>query len=263
MSMREWKVKAAIAIGLTIVFVGINSAINTFFPAYSFNPLRTLLQRDLPIDSFEEEEPSPDELEKTQKSEASVLTTVPAPLWGTQVQQDPNASRAYLGNSFLRIGEEIQDGIVIEAIQRDKVIVRNSAKTDQLALIPLTPLENIPIATEEKVFREEARFFLVERKYIEAALADLAHFLRDADTKIWIDGEGKPIGYRLNYVRQGGVYDRLGFTADDLLLEINGHALTSNQAPLRFYQQLRYSSFVQVTAQRSGQKKQISYLIRN
>ena len=104
------------------------------------------------------------------------------------------------------------------------------------------------------------------RKLIERDL--LSSYTKDAD-KIWKDigiGEnkvnGKLNGFKINFVKKGSDFEKLGLKKGDLLMAINAEELNSYGAAIGFFKDIENIDNLTLTVERNGATKEIEYEIQ-
>ncbi|MBU1667250.1 hypothetical protein KKC13_02460 [bacterium] len=104
------------------------------------------------------------------------------------------------------------------------------------------------------------------KKIISKNLLD--SYTKDVD-KIWKDigiGEnkvdGKLNGFKINYVKQGSDFEKLGLKRGDLLMAINAEELNSYGAAMNFFKEIENIENLTLTVQRNGKSEDIEYEIQ-
>lgn len=96
----------------------------------------------------------------------------------------------------------------------------------------------------------------------------LTSYTKDVD-KIWKDigiGEnkvnGKLNGFKINYVKKGSDFEKLGLKRGDLLMAINAEELNSYGAAMNFFKDIGNIDNLTLTVQRNGKSEDIEYEIQ-
>ena len=104
------------------------------------------------------------------------------------------------------------------------------------------------------------------KKIISKNLLD--SYIKDID-KIWKDigiGEnkvnGKIHGFKINYVKKGSDFEKLGLKRGDLLMAINAEELNSYSAAMNLFKDIDNIENLTLTVQRNGKSEDIEYEIQ-
>ncbi len=71
----------------------------------------------------------------------------------------------------------------------------------------------------------------------------------------------KLTGFRVNYIKKGSDFDKLGLQKGDIIKAINGEELNSFEVPMRFFNNLDSLNAATITVQRGSQIKELEYEI--
>ena len=96
----------------------------------------------------------------------------------------------------------------------------------------------------------------------------LTSYTKDMD-KIWRDiaimkhqTNGKLDGYKINYVKKGSDFEKLGLKRGDILVEINAEPLNSLSAAMNFFKEINNIENLTLTVIRNGRREDIEYEIQ-
>jgi len=96
----------------------------------------------------------------------------------------------------------------------------------------------------------------------------LTSYTKDMD-KIWKDiaivkhqSNGKLDGYKVNYVKKGSDFEKLGLKRGDILVEINAEPLNSLSAAMNFFKEINNIENLTLTVIRNGKREDIEYEIQ-
>ena len=96
----------------------------------------------------------------------------------------------------------------------------------------------------------------------------LTSYTKDMD-KIWKDiaivkhqSNGKLDGYKINYVKKGSDFEKLGLKRGDILVEINAEPLNSLSAAMNFFKEINNIENLTLTVIRNGKREDIEYEIQ-
>ena len=166
-------------------------------------------------------------------------------------------------------GEEI-NGFVLTSAGRDYAIFKKSGEEFKLSLTNNTKaLSKIAKHSRTKRPSLKAKSTIVEDggvKHIPRTL--LTSYTKDMD-KIWKDiaivkhqTNGKLDGYKVNYVKKGSDFEKLGLKRGDILVEINAEPLNSLSAAMNFFKEINSIENLTLTVIRNGKREDIEYEIQ-
>lgn len=167
------------------------------------------------------------------------------------------------GNEIYRLGDKLPDGAGIEAIERNRIVLRDADGTQrELAIEALSP--GSPPAPEDAAsggIREIGRNrWLVSRDEVEKARSNLNSLLKSARMEPKIVN-GHTEGFVVRMIRPKSLLDRLGVQRNDLVREVNGVTLDSPEKALQIFQQLREAKRIVIGLERSDQLLNLEYTI--
>jgi hypothetical protein len=104
---------------------------------------------------------------------------------------------------------------------------------------------------ESQIRKRDGTHFTISRKGADATMANIALValsLRvETETR-----DNRPIGFRIVSLKPTSVLARLGLLADDVVLSLNGHDLTTPEKALEVYAQVRSANKFQARLMRKG-----------
>ena len=96
----------------------------------------------------------------------------------------------------------------------------------------------------------------------------LTSYTKDVD-KIWKDIgisdnkiDGKLNGFKVNFVKKGSDFEKLGLHRGDILTSINGEELSSYGAAMNFFKEIENIENLTLTVERNGKSEDIEYEIK-
>ena len=96
----------------------------------------------------------------------------------------------------------------------------------------------------------------------------LTSYTKNID-KIWKDisiaenqKNGKLNGFKINYVKKGSDFEKLGLKRGDILMGINAQPLNSLNAAMNFFKEINNIENLTLTVERNGKSKDIEYEIQ-
>jgi len=166
-------------------------------------------------------------------------------------------------------GEDI-NGFVLISAGRDYAIFKKSGEEFKLSLRnDKKTLSRIKHHSTTKRSSLATSSTIVEDgdvKHIPRTL--LTSYTKDMD-KIWKDiaimkhqTNGKLDGYKINYVKKGSDFEKLGLKRGDILVEINAEPLNSLSAAMNFFKEINSIENLTLTVIRNGKREDIEYEIQ-
>ena len=167
-------------------------------------------------------------------------------------------------------GEDI-NGFVLVSAGRDYAIFKKSGEEFKLSLRnnkkTLNRIRNKPKIKHPSLKSNSST--IVDDggvKHIPRTL--LTSYTKDMD-KIWRDiaivrhqTNGKLDGYKINYVKRGSDFEKLGLKRGDILVEINAEPLNSLSAAMNFFKEINSIENLTLTVIRNGKREDIEYEIQ-
>ena len=196
-------------------------------------------------------------------------------LWGT-VSGDPQTAYAVIEDTqkreqnLYRIGDAVQDA-TLKAILREKVILSVNGKDEILAMEE--PQEGTGrIASSAARAGGRASFspqaainrtqrISLNRSMIDQAMQDVSKLMTEIVIRPHLE-DGQPAGLSLNNIKPNSIFRRMGLRNGDVLVGVDGQAISSVDDALRLYENLKSSDGVKVQIKRRGQERTIDYNIR-
>jgi type II secretion system protein C len=204
-----------------------------------------------------------------------IASRLPLSLLATMESDDPAYSMAtILHTDSKALGayspkDEVRPGVTVERVERGKVVFRNGAQMEYLAMgaqppppPPATPVveetedkpaddRTIEGAAEAISCDESGTNCTVDKAFVEKLMANPAQLTKQARIVPAVaDGETK--GYKFYGIRPGSLPKLLGLKNGDLLTSVNGHELESLDQAMDLYNKLRRASHLSVTIERKG-----------
>lgn len=233
----------------------------------SFSAYQAIIDRDLfkttatPESETETEEIELDKLKETQLN---------LKLWGTvtgntdsayAVIEDKKKNRQGLYHK----GDAIQNATV-KMILRKKVVLRVNNEDEILVMEDEKNQTGRVNAAVSNRPEPEARSFSggdqvsIDRNEINSALNNINQLMQQVRVRPHFKN-GKPNGLILTHIRNDSIFNELGLRSGDIVKGVNGEEIESVDDALKFYNNLKSSSDVQLQIERGGQEKSINYRI--
>ncbi|TVR04023.1 MAG: hypothetical protein EA398_03460 [Deltaproteobacteria bacterium] len=104
--------------------------------------------------------------------------------------------------------------------------------------------------------------FAIQRDVLEEVANNSSFMQAQAPQVVPTYRDGQPNGFRLQGVRGDSIFGRLGIRNGDVIQSVNGQVLDSPQRALMLYEQLLASGSVELTIERGGRTRSVSYQLR-
>jgi general secretion pathway protein C len=205
-----------------------------------------------------------------------VRTSLPLKLMATMEAKDPAYSLATVfdseraGSGIFGVGDLIRPGVLVLAIDRGTVHMRNQNKLEFLEFGNAPPPPPPPAAdappppevagpeadaipgSEGAIDCPSENQCTIERAFIEQLLANPAALTKQARV-VPSMREGQTRGFKFYGIRNGSLPKMLGLKNGDLLTAVNGDDLDSMDKAMALYTKLRRASNLSVTIDRRGE----------
>jgi general secretion pathway protein C len=238
-------------------------------PKTNFTAYQPILQRDLFNTSPVATPVGNDaiELDKLQQTQLNLK------LWGTIIRE-PETSYAVIEDTkrrkqgLYRVGDTV-DRASIKMILRKKVVLTVGGK-DEILLMDDDRNKRRPSSAavshrempepyaEMTVDPEEA--VSLDRDRINDALKNINQLMSQVKVRPHFQ-DGRPNGLILSHIQQNSIFSEMGLQNGDIVKGVNGNMIESVDDALKFYENLRASSVVQLQIQRQGEDIDIAYQI--
>jgi len=165
---------------------------------------------------------------------------------------------------------EVIDGFKLISAGEDYVIFKKSSKSFKLSLSKITKQMKRVSGSSHKETNKIKNSTIVESetgvKEIPRTL--LSSYIKDSD-KIWKDiaivqnkKNGVSDGFKINYVKEGSDFEKLGLKRDDILVEINAEPLNSLSTAMKLFNEINNIENLTLTVIRNGKREEIEYEIQ-
>ncbi len=199
---------------------------------------------------------------------ATMESDDPAYSMATILHTDSNTLSAYSPNDTIRAG------VVVQRVERGKVVMRNGAQLEYLqigaaapppppATAAAKPEEEQPAPNDREIegaaeaisCDESFTNCTVDKAFVEKLMANPAQLTKQARIVPSVR-DGETTGYKFYGIRPGSLPKLLGLKNGDLLTSVNGHELESLDQAMDLYNKLRRASHLSVTIERKGKVMQ-------
>jgi general secretion pathway protein C len=198
------------------------------------------------------------------KREASLLEAtlqLDAELLGTLYASDPRWSLALVEREArvrtVAVGDAVGAFTVTE-VGRGYLMLEYDGRTEKLTR------RSVGAAARpgSGVTRLPDRGYEVSRRLIDPA-GPHAHELFQQARFVPAFLDGKPVGFKLQALAAGSIYEQLGAKAGDLIRSINGYPLDRPEKLYELYTQLQTATRFEVELERDGTRQLLSYRLRD
>ncbi|MFP4225180.1 MAG: type II secretion system protein GspC [Desulfobacterales bacterium] len=231
-----------------------------------FSEYQAIVNRDL-FKTTETGEAEPEaeavELDKLKQTELNLK------LWGTVTGDSEKAYAVIEDKSKNRQGlyhkgDAIQNA-TIKMILRKKVVLRVNGE-DEILVMEDEKDQSDRMDTASRS-RERAAYtdgpgdqLRIDRNEIDSALNNINQLMQQVRVRPHFKN-GKPNGLILTHIRNNSIFNELGLKSGDVVKGVNGEEIESVDDALKFYNNLKSSSSVELQIERGGQEKSINYQI--
>jgi general secretion pathway protein C len=177
-----------------------------------------------------------------------------------------------------REGAELEPGVRLARIERDKAILSRGKEQEVLELLPVgsktrsiappaTPVTvggaQSPAAAqgEIRVTRLGENLYSLDEATVGQLTGNINQYMTNVRLIPYFEGN-KSAGYRIASVRPGSAFEQLGFRGGDVLQQVNNVDLSTPDKVYTIFQNLKDEKRVTVNILRQGQKSSINYEIR-
>jgi general secretion pathway protein C len=170
-------------------------------------------------------------------------------------------------------GEELPGKAMLSEILPDHVILLRAGRQETLfleAAAGATPLDALAAASPAAAAKAASKAgpvtmtgtpVQVDRRLWEQHLADLPALANEVGVEVYPPGGAKQEGYRLLAKEDSKVMADLALQAGDVIVAINGQALTNPSSAIQAYNTMKEAEAISVQILRDGQRQTKNYTI--
>ena len=171
--------------------------------------------------------------------------------------------------TVLAKGEEI-DGFKLISAGEDYVLFKKSGKSFKLSLSKITKqMKRVSNHSHQQNNSMKSSTIVESETGVkEIPRTLLSSYVKDSD-KIWKDiaivqnkKNGVSNGFKINYVKKGSDFEKLGLKRNDVLIEINAEPLNSLSTAMKLFNEINTIENLTLTVLRNGNKEEIEYEIQ-
>jgi len=173
------------------------------------------------------------------------------------------------------IGDNIQPGVTLQAVEAEAIVVNRGGKLERISLEQGAKLTTMPVPTSRltasltasstaspaRSIPAQAMHRKMNRNRIQKQLQDFPALLSQARVVPHISN-GKPAGFTISDIVPGSLYQQAGLLNGDIILSVNGKRITGVRQAMSMYQTLQSAAAIDLELVRAGQVRQIHYDIR-
>ncbi len=165
---------------------------------------------------------------------------------------------------------EVIDGFKLISAGEDYVIFKKSSKTFKLSLSKITKqMKRVSNGSHKQTNSMKSSTIVeTETGVKEIPRKLLSSYIKDSD-KIWKDiaivqnkKNGISNGFKINYVKEGSDFEKLGLKRNDILVEINAEPLNSLSTAMKMFNEINNIENLTLTVIRNGKREEIEYEIQ-
>jgi hypothetical protein len=154
-------------------------------------------------------------------------------------------------------------------IEEDRVYIFNlrSHKYEYLSLLGESGRRHRPILESfapvegEGIRRVGPTSFEIDQSEFDKALANIARLMTEARAVPEIDASGKYVGFKILYLKEGSLLEKIGLEKMDILTRINGYELNSPEAALQLFSKLKTASQFTIDLKRNDRSVTLDYSV--
>ncbi|RYZ80604.1 MAG: hypothetical protein EOP06_25020 [Proteobacteria bacterium] len=158
-------------------------------------------------------------------------------------------------------GSKISNLAAVTSVRREKLYFTNLINGNP-EYIRISSFRPDLSPTSQKISDALESELHVRRESVEQALANLPALLGQARAIPMMSPAGEILGYRLDFVQAGSIFEKLGLKAGDELNLVNGEKIDSPAKALQLLNELKNSSQIILQITRNGQVRTARYLVR-
>jgi general secretion pathway protein C len=101
----------------------------------------------------------------------------------------------------------------------------------------------------------------IDQKEFDKAMTNVAKLLMEAKALPETDNNGNQIGFKIYYLKEGSLFQKIGIERDDVLTRINGNDLNSLEKALPLFGKLRSANHFTIDLKRGGRSLTLDYSV--
>jgi general secretion pathway protein C len=158
----------------------------------------------------------------------------------------------------------------VKRIEEFRVYIFNERdkKYEYLSLLPegMTPMRqraetNFEVIEGEGVRKTGPTSYEINQNEFDKALSNVARLMTEARAVPEMDAAGNPIGFKIIYLKEGSLFEKIGIERMDVLTRINGYELNSAEKGLQLFSQLKTASKFTIDLKRGDRSLTLDYYV--
>ncbi len=153
-------------------------------------------------------------------------------------------------------------------IEEYRVYILNNGKYEYLSLLEddKGPIRRPPmeLMTEEEgagVRKKGPTSYEIDQNEFDKALSNVARLMTEARAVPELDASSANIGFKLVYLKEGSLFEKIGIEKMDVLTRINGFELNTPEKALQLFSKLRSASKFTIDLKRGDQSITLDYSV--
>ncbi len=111
------------------------------------------------------------------------------------------------------------------------------------------------------VRKKGATSYDIDQSEFDKALSNVSRLMTEARAVPELDGSGANIGFKLVYLKEGSLFEKIGIEKMDVLTRINGFELNTPEKALQLFSKLRSASKFTIDLKRGDQSITLDYSV--
>jgi general secretion pathway protein C len=146
-----------------------------------------------------------------------------------------------------------------KSVGRPAVMQEDAGEVPEPEVVEEPPPEEVPPPAETPP--EESSAVNIDREKVNGALKNINQLMSQVKVRPHFK-DGKPNGLMLSHIQQNSIFMDMGLQSGDIVKGVNGNAIESVDDALKFYENLKSSSSVQLQIERQGEQMSVDYQIK-
>lgn len=188
------------------------------------------------------------------KNNLEIETVIPADEW----EPDRPCNDVFGAATLVRI-EEFRVYIFNE---RSKKYEYLSLLADDIG--PIRPLATAAVDHGDEgsgIRKVGATSYEIDQKEFDKAMSNVAKLMTEARAVPEMDASGNLVGFKIAYLKEGSLFDKIGIERMDILTRINGYELNSNEKALQLFSKLRSADRFTIDIKRGDRSVTLDYSV--